>query len=145
MYRVISLWTQLNRVILLVAEISQSPGRQVLSHPHLIAHGAVQASISYISESESNSAKQLRLLNLKLTYMNRKHIARKHTKSFKCCIEGCNQPAFGLKTDLERHVRCRHATLEALQCPIDGCKATFSRRDNMLRHIKQRHEGSQAQ
>ncbi|OAL00313.1 hypothetical protein IQ06DRAFT_143447 [Phaeosphaeriaceae sp. SRC1lsM3a] len=72
-----------------------------------------------------------------------KHTRRTHARPFTCPIYGCRQPAFGLKTDLRRHLRTVHrkeGSIPKIGCTVLGCSKTFSRKDNMLRHVKSGHE-----
>jgi hypothetical protein len=72
----------------------------------------------------------------------RKHWYRKHEKRFLCAVPGCDM-AFHLKADLTRHTGSRHkddTIILCIPCEHFGCLATFSRRDNMLRHKRIEHE-----
>lgn len=69
------------------------------------------------------------------------HVNRKHKHRFFCSMEGCTR-AFGLNTDLQRHLQT-HGAPEArrtFSCPIPGCQRVFTRKDNMLRHRSKPHE-----
>jgi uncharacterized Zn-finger protein len=48
------------------------------------------------------------------------------------------QKPFGFEADLQRHILAKHSTegKAAIRCLVDGCREDFSRKDNMLRHIK---------
>lgn len=79
-------------------------------------------------------------LHLRNNHKNRKHIRR-----YKCTIENCQQNAFGLRRDLDRHLRSRHPKqypLVPFSCPYSDCPLAdkaFSRKDNLNRHIRIRH------
>ncbi|KAF2107692.1 hypothetical protein BDV96DRAFT_672834 [Lophiotrema nucula] len=64
-----------------------------------------------------------------------KHINRKHNLRFECPL--CSR-RFGLKADLERHTRTHKRTF-ALHCKIVGCRETFTRKDNLDRHVGEFH------
>lgn len=58
-----------------------------------------------------------------------------HSKPWKCdlCLKG-----FGLRADLNRHVRSRHrAGHRMFTCEI--CKTTYTRKDNLTQHISRKH------
>lgn len=82
-------------------------------------------------------------INSRTDFMFSKHTRRTHARPFTCPIYGCRQPAFGLKTDLRRHLRTVHrkeGSIPKIGCTVLGCSKTFSRKDNMLRHVKSGHE-----
>jgi len=71
---------------------------------------------------------------------------KKHTLPFKC--SDCDA-SFRYKKDLSRHCASKHqseGSVAKLFCPYDGCKygielgQGFTRKDNLNRHIKSRHE-----
>ncbi|KAF7681123.1 hypothetical protein GT037_000099, partial [Alternaria burnsii] len=73
-----------------------------------------------------------------------KHNNRIHNRRYKCLYEGCLQKPFGLKADLQRHITAIHSTEKvAIQCLVDSCIEEFSRKDNMLRHVKNKHPGNE--
>ncbi|KAF2266067.1 hypothetical protein CC78DRAFT_615374 [Lojkania enalia] len=75
-------------------------------------------------------------------YMLNKHIHRIRTKRFKCPAPNCPSNPFGLRADLERHMRAAHQPIrvEALvYCTVPGCGKTFGRKDNMLKHRRRVH------
>ena len=76
-----------------------------------------------------------------MAYKRTRHVDRKHDRRFQCTFESCKQPPFGLKADLDRHVRNKHAgkNQKLLLCLIDGCTRTYKRKDNMLRHRRNKH------
>ncbi|OAL00315.1 hypothetical protein IQ06DRAFT_305276 [Phaeosphaeriaceae sp. SRC1lsM3a] len=56
------------------------------------------------------------------------------------CDLNCQQPSFGLKTDLKRHMRTVHCTtgpFSGVKCIFNGCSRMFTREDNMRRHARQ--------
>jgi uncharacterized Zn-finger protein len=65
------------------------------------------------------------------------HINRKHNRRFHCPI--CNS-AFHLRADLNRHLTIhnnRHSeAIKVHHCPNSACYQSFSRKDNLLRHMK---------
>ncbi|KAF1842062.1 uncharacterized protein K460DRAFT_398151 [Cucurbitaria berberidis CBS 394.84] len=72
-------------------------------------------------------------------YELNKHKFRKHERRFQCSISGCGQSAFSLKADLKRHIRTVHSSKEyplAINCYFQGCPKEFSRKDNMMRHVR---------
>jgi uncharacterized Zn-finger protein len=77
-----------------------------------------------------------------LTQIDSDHIRRLHARRFECNL--C-QSRFNLKTDLERHQRCRHGEYkegeipESWTCNHDPCISpgrVFMRKDNFRRHVK---------
>lgn len=66
------------------------------------------------------------------------HIARKHIRRYQC--NECDK-AFNLNADLERHKKTRHnSAAEALfKCSEAGCSLTFTRQDNLQRHLRRIH------
>lgn len=70
----------------------------------------------------------------------RKHVNRRHNRRFQCQQIGCDQPPFGLRTDLQRHERALHAKDQVWKCQVGPCERTFNRRDNMLRHSRSSHD-----
>jgi hypothetical protein len=80
-------------------------------------------------------------------YQLKRH-SKKHTRPFKCTTPSCSQ-SFQYKKDLSRHKKARHSEeipdYSPLYCPINGCKfaegagQSFSRRDNLERHIRSKH------
>ncbi|KAH7077823.1 hypothetical protein BKA63DRAFT_272633 [Paraphoma chrysanthemicola] len=70
-----------------------------------------------------------------------KHIVSAHERRYPCRIRGCPQPPFGLKLDLKRHMGTVHRenSTPKICCNVLGCVKMFSRRDNMLRHVKKDH------
>lgn len=72
-----------------------------------------------------------------------KHISRIHNKRFRCSHPNCTQAPFGFEADLRRHVLAKHngAGGRALyKCEFEGCNEVFSRKDNMRRHARLKHE-----
>jgi uncharacterized C2H2 Zn-finger protein len=67
-----------------------------------------------------------------------KHWNRKHEKRFSCAVQGCDQ-AFHLRADLIRHTKT-HDVQADITCDYDGCSRTFSREDNMKRHVREAHK-----
>lgn len=76
---------------------------------------------------------------------NSKHV-KTHSRDFSCRDPTCNQRFYRAR-DLGRHVSTRHRTKEEKNkyfCEFRDCKyATkgFSRNDNLLRHVRQKHGG----
>ncbi|XTI93681.1 hypothetical protein V2W45_1214894, partial [Cenococcum geophilum] len=74
-----------------------------------------------------------------------KHHKTKHLRPFKCSVPGCDQKAFGLKRDLQRHQQSRHQELYPalffIRCPVPDCLQADKnfRHDNLLRHIRTLH------
>ncbi|KAF2028043.1 hypothetical protein EK21DRAFT_114246 [Setomelanomma holmii] len=67
-----------------------------------------------------------------------KHRHRKHERRFLCLEPACIA-AFHLKKDLERHVTSKHDDMVRTECVLIGCGKTFTRKDNMLRHMRKDH------
>ena len=68
----------------------------------------------------------------------RKHFNR-HSKDFHCRHEGCPQATeggFSSKKDRARH-EAKHNP--GVECEWEGCERIFSRKDNMLDHVKRIH------
>ncbi|KAF2821711.1 hypothetical protein CC86DRAFT_358692 [Ophiobolus disseminans] len=64
------------------------------------------------------------------------HQARKHVRRYKC--NECEK-AFHLNADLLRHKRTRHSPETLHGCPHEVCSMTFTRQDNLQRHIRRTH------
>lgn len=60
-----------------------------------------------------------------------------HIKPHVCPERGCVHRAATLR-DIQRHT-CTHRSLSRYYCLTDGCKRSFSRNDNVVRHIKKEH------
>lgn len=73
-----------------------------------------------------------------------KHM-KQHTRPHKCPIEGCrfaeggNPGGFGQPRDLENHMKT-HDPKPSYKCYIAGCTSSATRKDNMVRHLKDQHE-----
>ncbi|KAG9192942.1 hypothetical protein G6011_11676 [Alternaria panax] len=72
-----------------------------------------------------------------------KHINRVHNKRARCPYEGCTQAPFGFEADLQRHIAAKHSVERKaeIKCTAHGCEEKFSRKDNMLRHMRKQHPG----
>jgi uncharacterized Zn-finger protein len=70
----------------------------------------------------------------------RKHIKRRHDKRFECAI--CKHK-FGFNKDLTRHMEAVHRdkSMPAAKfpCPVETCDKSYTRNDNLQRHIKTDH------
>ena len=57
--------------------------------------------------------------------------------------EVCGQVFRGLLQDrmsnLKRHIRTRHESIDYFECPLIGCDSTFNRQDNLNKHIRKTH------
>ncbi|KAF2821707.1 hypothetical protein CC86DRAFT_386092 [Ophiobolus disseminans] len=69
----------------------------------------------------------------------KQHHDRKHVRRYKC--DECDNTAFNLKADLERHKRAKHNSAfgTLLECPHKECSMSFTRQDNLQRHLRQKH------
>ena len=60
--------------------------------------------------------------------------------------EVCGQVFRGLLQDrisnLKRHIRTRHESIDFFDCPVNGCDSTFNRQDNLNKHIRKTHPRS---
>jgi hypothetical protein len=67
------------------------------------------------------------------------HINRSHVRRFKC--KQCDK-AFNLKADLHRHELSKHKPelQQIFHCADAACTHTFTRRDNLVRHIHKCHK-----
>ena len=61
------------------------------------------------------------------------------------CCDVCGQVFRGLLQDrmsnLKRHIRTRHESVDHFGCPVIGCNSTFNRQDNLNKHIRKAHPG----
>ena len=57
--------------------------------------------------------------------------------------EACGQVFRGLLQDrisnLKRHHRTRHESIDFFECSVNGCHSTFNRQDNLNKHIRKTH------
>ena len=58
--------------------------------------------------------------------------------------EVCGQVFRGLlhqdrMSNLKRHIRTRHESIDHFECPVMGCDSTFNRQDNLNKHIRKTH------
>ena len=57
--------------------------------------------------------------------------------------EVCGQVFRGLlqyrMSNLKRHIRTRHESIDYFECPVIGCDSTFNRQDNLNKHIRKTH------
>ncbi|PVH72861.1 hypothetical protein DL98DRAFT_595592 [Cadophora sp. DSE1049] len=72
-----------------------------------------------------------------------KHQQTVHEKPFECSEEDCDK-RFGTKKDAQRHFDAKHLEIEdenrrRFACEHWSCVQTFSRHDNMLKHMKKQH------
>jgi len=82
-------------------------------------------------------------------YLLNRHIKQKHDRPHKCTMSEECDAAFGLKKDLDRHIRTKHQATgsERYFCPFEECKYSagqgsgFPRKDNRNRHVQTRHAG----
>lgn len=71
----------------------------------------------------------------------------KHLRPYKCPVPACTVNNFATPGDLKRHEQEVHAT-PAYNCPITTCKRHrrgFSRKDNLVQHLKRTHNHDQDQ
>ncbi|KAH7088378.1 hypothetical protein FB567DRAFT_337725 [Paraphoma chrysanthemicola] len=107
---------------------------------------AAQADCQFTSEASPDLTKWTFDCNYCSATFNRrcdlnKHIVCAHERRYPCLIRGCPQPPFGLKLDRKRHMGTVHRknSDSRICCNVLGCVKMFSRRDNMLRHVKKDH------
>ena len=59
------------------------------------------------------------------------------------CCEVCGQVFKGLLQDrmsnLKRHIRTKHESIDHWKCPVDECDSTFNRQDNLNKHMRKAH------
>ena len=57
--------------------------------------------------------------------------------------EVCGQAFTGLLQDrmsnLKRHIRTKHESIDDFHCPVIGCDSTFNRQDNLNKHMRKAH------
>jgi len=71
----------------------------------------------------------------------RAHIKNVHVSPLICRQQGCSYTKpFGKPCDLKRHLASVHHTVCKYECPESGCQETFSRKDKMLKHAREKHE-----
>src|SRR5215470_16856112 len=69
------------------------------------------------------------------------HIRNVHVSPLVCTYEGCSyKKPFGKQCDLKRHLATIHSIGREYQCLESECQETFSRKDKMLKHARERHE-----
>ena len=69
---------------------------------------------------------------------------KQHFHPFLCTYEGCGK-SFQYKKDLPRHTKEVHEDSPPLRCTFPGCTSKLARvgttrRDNLKRHIRSKHE-----
>ncbi|KAF2194127.1 hypothetical protein K469DRAFT_191835 [Zopfia rhizophila CBS 207.26] len=70
-----------------------------------------------------------------------KHVNLKHNRRFQCPKTNCNLRPFGSNTDLRRHLVTVHSKSKSrIHCPYHRCHASFTRKDNMQKHVKTIHK-----
>lgn len=63
--------------------------------------------------------------------------APKSPGTFACAWKGCeHQGNFNRKMDLKRHVDISHIFPSKFQCPVELCRKTFNRKDNLESHMR---------
>src|ERR1700712_867229 len=67
--------------------------------------------------------------------MSRHHARRYEKRPYNCDFDGCNA-SFLYPKDLRRH-RTTHTGSKVFRCPI--CPKSFSRKDNLRRHVQNEH------
>ena len=59
------------------------------------------------------------------------------------CCEVCGQAFTGLLQDrmsnLKRHNRTKHESINGFKCAVTGCDSTFNRQDNLNKHMRKAH------
>ena len=69
------------------------------------------------------------------------HIKNVHISPLVCTHPGCPyKKPFGKQCDLKRHLATIHSTEREYQCLESECQETFSRKDKMLKHAREKHE-----
>ncbi|KAH7083963.1 hypothetical protein FB567DRAFT_95668 [Paraphoma chrysanthemicola] len=108
------------------------------------------SSTSHTSPSSTNSPPQYSIypnicsdcaLAFRTNGQLNKHRNLKHIKRFSCREPQCTA-AFHLTADLRRHVASVHADRYGtvrIECVVAGCRKSFTRSDNMARHLRTWH------
>jgi Zinc finger, C2H2 type len=69
------------------------------------------------------------------------HIKNVHVSPLVCTHPGCSyKKPFGKQCDLKRHLTTIHSTKREYQCLEGDCGETFSRKDKMLKHAREKHQ-----
>ncbi|ORX94885.1 hypothetical protein BCR34DRAFT_669575 [Clohesyomyces aquaticus] len=75
-----------------------------------------------------------------------KHVSKVHKRSFPCTMNGCKAKSFGSGYDLARHKDTVHvASKKRFSCLVKECPSEFSRKDNMVKHMKKLHSHSEVE
>ncbi|KAK2776599.1 hypothetical protein CKAH01_12372 [Colletotrichum kahawae] len=80
-----------------------------------------------------------------------KHNKRLHDKPrIPCPVPGCHSQFFSDNKKMYRHVRSAHTVYatnpknnipsDGGRCPFNGCEKRCTRRDNLMRHIREKHQ-----
>ncbi|KIW30377.1 uncharacterized protein PV07_06126 [Cladophialophora immunda] len=69
------------------------------------------------------------------------HVRNMHVAPLVCTHPGCSyKKPFGKPCDLKRHLATVHNTIGGYPCLESDCTATFSRKDKMMKHAREKHE-----
>jgi hypothetical protein len=75
-----------------------------------------------------------------LTNLNCRKHTKYHTKPVSCPEPDCEYTCAN-DHDLKRHHLTNHGEVQRQKCSLEGCTITFTRRYNLLRHIRKVHGG----
>jgi hypothetical protein len=69
------------------------------------------------------------------------HLKNVHISPLICTHPGCiYKKPFGKQCDLKRHLATVHSVGRKYECLENDCQETFSRKDKMLQHAREKHE-----
>ncbi|KAE8147143.1 hypothetical protein BDV25DRAFT_143036 [Aspergillus avenaceus] len=62
------------------------------------------------------------------------------SEALRCKWDGCNYTGvFGRKAELMRHIEAIHVSPKSYNCPVNHCRRSFNRSDNLKEHIRRVH------
>ncbi|KAH7067283.1 hypothetical protein BKA63DRAFT_115240 [Paraphoma chrysanthemicola] len=132
------------------SDTSSSPATHSSPNSIFTPTSSASSSTSHTSPSSTNSPPRYSLypyicsdcaLTFRTSGQLNKHRNLKHIKRFPCHEPKCTA-AFNLRADLRRHIASVHADRYGtvrVECSVAGCRKSFTRSDNMARHLRKGH------